>query len=111
MLPTEDLFVYIYMLIDDAIASRPLEIRPRPDLVPSCCDTGLMTIARLSQNVVSPRSHSCLMGTGSVASVAARAAPEWGDQYAVTLTAAQLTDVRLCEMRALPAHALMHSCA
>ena len=30
MLPTEDLFVYVYVLVDDAIGSRAIAIAPRP---------------------------------------------------------------------------------
>ena len=41
MLPTEDLFVYVYVLVDDAIGSRAIAIpaRPgprRPAATPSC---------------------------------------------------------------------------
>ena len=30
MLPTEDLFVYVYVMVDDAIASGAVAIPPRP---------------------------------------------------------------------------------
>jgi hypothetical protein len=30
MLPTEDLFVYIYVLIDDLVTARIIAIPPRP---------------------------------------------------------------------------------
>ena len=41
MLPTEDLFVYVYVLVDDAIGSRAVAIPPgqgrrRPAPTPSC---------------------------------------------------------------------------
>ncbi len=45
MLPTEDLFVYVYVLIDDAIASGAIEIPPRPGPAPACTDAELLTIA------------------------------------------------------------------
>ena len=34
MLPTEDLFVYVYILVDDAISARAVAIAPRPGPVP-----------------------------------------------------------------------------
>ena len=34
MLPTEDLFVYIYVLIDDLVTARIIAIPPRPGPVP-----------------------------------------------------------------------------
>ena len=41
MLPAEDLFVYVYVLVDDAIGSRAIAIAPRrgrhrPAATPSC---------------------------------------------------------------------------
>src|SRR5690242_10439264 len=36
MLPTEDLFVYVYVLVDDAIGSRAVAIAPRPGPAPAC---------------------------------------------------------------------------
>jgi hypothetical protein len=38
MLPTEDLFVNVYVLIDDAIASGAIAIPPRPGPAPACSD-------------------------------------------------------------------------
>jgi len=45
MLPTEDLFVYVYVLIDDAIAAGNIAIPPRPGPAPACSDAELLTIA------------------------------------------------------------------
>src|ERR1035438_7672261 len=44
MLPTEDLFVYVYVLIDDAIARGAVAIPPRPGPAPACRDAGLLTV-------------------------------------------------------------------
>ena len=38
MLPTEDLFVYLYMLIDDAIKAGAIAIPARPGPAPACSD-------------------------------------------------------------------------
>src|SRR4051812_1351008 len=45
MLPTEDLFVYVYVLVDDAIAAGDIDIPPRPGPTPACSDAELLTIA------------------------------------------------------------------
>src|ERR1019366_6194286 len=47
MLPTEDLFVYVYVLIDDAIACGAIAIPPRPGPAPACSDAELLTIAQV----------------------------------------------------------------
>jgi hypothetical protein len=44
MLPTEDLFVYAYVLIDDAIDAGDVVIPPRPGPQPACSDAELLTI-------------------------------------------------------------------
>jgi DDE family transposase len=38
MLPTEDLFVYVYVLVDDAISSGAVAIASRPGPAPACTD-------------------------------------------------------------------------
>lgn len=45
MLPTEDLFVYVYVLVDDAITSGNVAIPARPGPAPACSDAELLTIA------------------------------------------------------------------
>jgi hypothetical protein len=45
MLPTEDLFVYVYVLVDDAIATGAVDIPPRPGPAPACSDAELLTLA------------------------------------------------------------------
>ena len=45
MLPTEDLFVYVYVLIHDLITAGAIAIPPRPGPEPACSDAELLTIA------------------------------------------------------------------
>jgi hypothetical protein len=45
MLPTEDLFVYVYVLIDDLITAGAIVFPPWPGPAPSCSDAELLTIA------------------------------------------------------------------
>ena len=42
MLPAEDLFVYVYVLIDDLITAGSIAISPRPGPVPACSDAELL---------------------------------------------------------------------
>jgi hypothetical protein len=39
------LFVYVYVLVDDAIGSRAVTIAPRPGPAPACTDAELLAIA------------------------------------------------------------------
>ncbi len=57
MLPTEDLFVYVYVLVDDAIADGKIAIPVRPGPVPACSDAELLTIA-LVQHLLQRRSEA-----------------------------------------------------
>ncbi len=57
MLPTEDLFVYVYVLVDDAIGSRAIAIAPRPGPAPACSDAELLTIA-LARHLLARRSEA-----------------------------------------------------
>jgi Transposase DDE domain len=57
MLPTEDLFVYVYVLVDDAIADGEIAIPTRPGPVPACSDAELLTIA-LVQHLLERRSEA-----------------------------------------------------
>jgi hypothetical protein len=45
MLPTEDLFVHVYVLVDDAIRDGMVAIPPRPGPAPACTDAGVLAIA------------------------------------------------------------------
>src|SRR5919107_1289353 len=64
MLPTEDLFVHVYVLVDDAIAAGEVTIPPRPGPTPACSDAELLTIA-LVRHLLGRRSEA-----GFVAEVA-----------------------------------------
>lgn len=45
MLPLADLFVHVYVLIDDAIRDRLVPIPPRPGPRPACSDSEVLTLA------------------------------------------------------------------
>ncbi len=57
MLPTEDLFVHLYVLVDDAITDGAVAIPPRPGPVPACSDAEVLTIA-LARHLPARRSEA-----------------------------------------------------
>ncbi len=57
MLPTEDLFVYVYVMVDDSIISGAIAIPPRPGPAPACSDAELLTIA-LVRHLLGRRSEA-----------------------------------------------------
>jgi hypothetical protein len=57
MLPTEDLFVHLYVLIDDAITDGAVVIPPRPGPVPACSDAEVLTVA-LARHLLGRRSEA-----------------------------------------------------
>lgn len=57
MLPTEELFVYVYVLIDEAIRHDAIQILPRPGPSPSCSDAEVLTIA-VVRHLLGRRSES-----------------------------------------------------
>src|SRR5918997_167044 len=67
MLPTEDLFVHVYVLVDDAIAAGDIAIAPRPGPTPACSDAELLTIALVRH----------LLGRRSEAGFLAEVARDW----------------------------------
>jgi hypothetical protein len=71
MLPTEDLFVYVYVLIDDLIASGAVCIPPRPGPAPACSDAGLLAIAVVRH----------LLGRRSEAGFPAEVARDWAHLF------------------------------
>jgi hypothetical protein len=73
MLPTEDLFVYVYVVVDDAIAARAIAIPARPGPVPGCSDAELLAIAVVRH----------LLGRRSEAGFLAEVAGEPADPLAV----------------------------
>jgi Transposase DDE domain len=73
MLPTEDLFVYVYVLIDDAIAAGAIAIPARPGPAPGCSDAELLTIAQVRH----------LLGRRSEAGFLAEVARDWPHLFPV----------------------------
>jgi hypothetical protein len=73
MLPTEDLFVYVYVLIDDLIAAGAIAIPPRPGPAPACSDAELLAIALVRH----------LLGRRSEAGFLAEVARDWGHLFPV----------------------------
>jgi hypothetical protein len=71
MLPTEDLFVYVYVLVDDAIGSRAIAIPPRPGPAPACSDAELLSIALVRH----------LLGRRSEAGFLAEVARDWAHLF------------------------------
>jgi hypothetical protein len=67
MLPTEDLFVYVYVLIDDLITAGTIAIPPRPGPAPGCSDAELLAIALVRH----------LLGRRSEAGFLAEVARDW----------------------------------
>jgi Transposase DDE domain len=57
MLPTEDLFVYVYVLVDDALVAGAIAVPPRPGPAPACSDAELLTIA-LVRHLLGRRSEA-----------------------------------------------------
>ena len=57
MLPTEDLFVYVYVLVDDALGTGAIAVPPRPGPAPACSDAELLTIA-LVRHLLGRRSEA-----------------------------------------------------
>jgi hypothetical protein len=68
MLPTEDLFVYVYVLVDDAVISGAIAIPSRPGPVPACSDAELLAIALVRH----------LLGRRSEAGFLAEVRRDWG---------------------------------
>jgi Transposase DDE domain len=71
MLPAEDLFVYVYVLVDDAIRSRAIAIAPRPGPAPACSDAELLAIALVRH----------LLGRRSEAGFLAEVARDWAHLF------------------------------
>ncbi len=57
MLPTEDLFVYVYVLIDDLITAGAVAIPRRPGPAPACSDSELLAVA-LVRHLLGRRSEA-----------------------------------------------------
>src|SRR5712664_575301 len=73
MLPTEDLFVYVYVLVDDAIGLGAVAIASRPGPAPACTDAELLAIALVRH----------LLGRRSEAGFLAEVARDWAHLFPV----------------------------
>ena len=71
MLPTEDLFVCVYVLVDDAVISGAIAIPSRPGPVPACSDAELLAIALVRH----------LLGRRSEAGFLAEVRRDWGQLF------------------------------
>src|SRR5512135_2382915 len=71
MLPTEDLFVYVYVLIHDLMAAGAITVPPRPGPAPACTDAELLAIAVARH----------LPGRRSEAGFLAEVARDWGHLF------------------------------
>jgi len=71
MLPTEDLFVHVYVLVDDAIAAGQVTIPARPGPTPACSVAELLTIALVRH----------LLGRRSEAGFVAEVARDWAQLF------------------------------
>jgi hypothetical protein len=73
MLPTEDLFVYVYVLIHDLVLSGAVRIPRRPGPAPACTDAELLAIAQVRH----------LLGRRSESGFLAEVARDWGHLFPV----------------------------
>ena len=71
MLPTEELFVYVYVLVHDLILSGAIRIPRRPGPAPACTDAELMAIAQVRH----------LLGRRSESAFLAEVARDWGHLF------------------------------
>jgi len=73
MLPTEELFVYVYVLVHDLILAGAVVIPRRPGPAPACTDAELLAIAEVRH----------LLGRRSEAGFLAEVARDWGHLFPV----------------------------
>ena len=71
MLPTEDLFVYVYVLIHDLMLAGAIAVPSRPGPAPACTDAELLAIAEVRH----------LLGRRSEAGFLAEVARDWGHLF------------------------------
>jgi hypothetical protein len=71
MMPLADLFVHVYVLIDEALSSGAVTIPPRPGRAPACTDAELLTIATVRH----------LLGRPSEAGFVAEVRRDWGHSF------------------------------
>jgi hypothetical protein len=73
MLPTEELFVYVYVLIHDLIRAGAVQIPRRPGPAPACTDAELLAIAEVRH----------LLGRRSESAFLTEVARDWGHLFPV----------------------------
>ena len=73
MLPTEELFVYVYVLVHDLIRTGAVRIPRRPGPAPACTDAELLAIAVVRH----------LLGRRSESGFLAEVARDWGHLFPV----------------------------
>ena len=73
MLPTEELFVYVYVLVHDLILAGAVQIPRRPGPAPACTDAELLAIAQVRH----------LLGRRSESGFLAEVARDWGHLFPV----------------------------
>jgi hypothetical protein len=71
MMPLSDLFVHVYVLVDDARAAGALPIPPRPGPAPACSDAEVLTVAVVRH----------LLGRPSEAGFLEEARRDWGHYF------------------------------
>jgi len=73
MLPTEELFVYVYVLVHDLVLAGSVQIPRRPGPAPACSDAELLAIAVVRH----------LLGRRSESGFLAEVARDWGQLFPV----------------------------
>ena len=73
MLPTEELFVYVYVLVHDLMLARAVVVPGRPGPAPACSDAELLAIAVVRH----------LLGRRSESGFLAEVARDWGRLFPV----------------------------
>src|SRR5271167_2215611 len=71
MLPTEELFVYVYVLVHDLMLARAVVVPARPGPAPACSDAELLAIA-VTRHLLGRRSESGFL---------AEVARDWGHLF------------------------------
>jgi hypothetical protein len=73
MLPTEELFVYVYVLVHDLVLARAVAVPARPGPAPACSDAELLAIAVVRH----------LLGRRSESGFLAEVGRDWGHLFPV----------------------------
>src|ERR687897_1345280 len=71
MMPLADLFVHVYVMIDEALSSGAVAIPARPGPAPGCTDAELLTIAAVRH----------LLGRPSEAAFVEEVRRDWGHYF------------------------------